>query len=306
MTEKRLTGSFVALITPMNHDYSVDFEGFKVLVDFQAENGTAAVLLMGSSGEVSMLTPEERHAIVERTIGYRPDGVEMWYGATGATTEATIGYARQAAECGADGVIVAAPPYITADNESIVQYFLDVAEASQVPIGIYNNPPRVKTDLGPEDILRVAAHLNVTVIKESTKRSGQVAEVARAKPTVSLMCCCSPGLGLIVPTMSLGGHGTANVTGNMIPAEMAEISTPWTDPQVAMRFQDSYLRYLPMLKFAYSEVNPVPTKSFLDAVGMPAGPLRRPLRPVSREALETALRFARELGLDQKYGFDLS
>lgn len=304
--DNELTGSFVALITPMNRDYSVDFEGFKTLVDFQAENGTAALLFMGSSGEVSMLTPEERHAIVEHTISYRARGMEMWYGGTGPTTEATIAYVKQAAECGADGAIVAAPPYITADNASIVRYFLDVAEASPIPIGIYNNPPRVMTDLGPDDILTIAAHPNVTVIKESTKRSGQVAEVARAKPPVSLMCCCSPGLGLIVPTMSLGGHGTANVTGNMIPAQMAEISTPWREPAVAMRFQETYLEYLPMLKFAYSEVNPVPSKSFLEAVGMPAGPLRRPLQSLSRDRLAPALQFAREHGLDETYGFDLS
>lgn len=229
----------------------------------------------------------------------------MWYGGTGPTTEATIAYVKQAGECGADGAIVAAPSYITANNESIVRYFLDVAEASPIPIGIYNNPPRVKTDLGPDDIIRIAAHPNVTVIKESTRRNGQVAEVARAKPPVSLMCCCSPGLGLIVPTMSLGGHGTANVTGNMIPAEMAEISTPWDDPAIAMRFQEIYLEYLPMLKFSYIEVNPIPAKSFLDAVGMPAGPLRRPLQALSREQLAPILQFAREHELDRRYGFDL-
>lgn len=306
VTDQPLTGSFVALITPMNLDYSIDYEGFRSLIDFQTANGTRTLLIMGSSGEVSMLSPEERHEIVERTIDFRPEGIEMWYGCSGPTTEAAIAYTRQAGAAGADGAIIAAPPYITAPNEDIVEYFLDVADASPIPIGIYNNPPRVKTDLSSSDLLRIAAHPNVKVIKESTKRVGQVADMARAKPDVSLMCCCSPNLGLIVPTMSLGGHGTANMTGNMIPQEMAEISKPWTEPGDAERFRELYLRALPMLKYAYSEVNPVPAKSFLAAVGMPAGPLRRPLRPLQGEALQTGIDAARELGLDEKYGFQLS
>lgn len=306
VSEEPLTGSFVALITPMNVDYSIDYEGFRSLIDFQVANGTKTLLIMGSSGEVSMLSTEERHEIVERTIEFRPEGVQMWYGCSGPTTDAAIAYTRQAGAAGADGAILAAPPYITAPNTDIVEYFLDIADASPIPIGIYNNPPRVKTDLNASDLLRIAAHPNVKVIKESTKRVGQVADMARARPDVSLMCCCSPNLGLVVPTMSLGGHGTANMTGNMIPQEMAMLSKPWSDPDDAVRFRELYLQALPMLKYAYSEVNPVPAKSFLAAVGMPAGPLRKPLRPLEGAALEVGLDAARELELDLKYGFDLS
>ncbi len=103
MTKRRVTGSFVALITPMNADYSIDFAGFRTLIDFQAEHGTSALLIMGSSGEVSMLSPDERHSIVEETMAERPTGVELWYGCTGPTTEATIDYVDQAAKSGADG-----------------------------------------------------------------------------------------------------------------------------------------------------------------------------------------------------------
>mgnify|MGYP006280281611 FL=1 len=171
-----VTGSFVALITPMNADYSVDHAGFATLLDFQRENGTTAVLIMGSSGEVTMLSPEERHETVRETMKHRKDGMQHWYGCTGPTTEATIAYVQQAAAEGADGAVVAAPSYICAPNADIVRYFLDVADASPIPIGIYNNPPRVKTDLGVEDVLKLAEHPNIAVLKESTSRVGQVGD----------------------------------------------------------------------------------------------------------------------------------
>lgn len=299
-------GSFVALITPMNDDYSIDYAGFATLLDFQHAQGTSAVLIMGSSGEVSMLSPEERHAIVRETMNHRREDMPQWYGCTGPTTEATIAYVAQAADEGADGAVIAAPAYICAPNADIVRFFLDVADASPIPIGIYNNPPRVKTDLGVEDVLTLARHPRITVLKESTARVGQVGQVCAARPDVSVMCCCSPNLGLVVPTMSLGGHGTANMTGNIIPAEMAVISTPWGDDGAQARaFRAEYLRCLPMLHFVYSAINPVPVKSLMRAVGLPAGPLRRPLCGLDAPALARGVEIARALGLDRRYGYRL-
>ncbi|MEM8588589.1 MAG: dihydrodipicolinate synthase family protein [Pseudomonadota bacterium] len=299
-----VTGSFVALITPMNGDFSIDYPGFATLLDFQREAGTSAVLIMGSSGEVSMLSPDERHTIVRETMKHKNGGMQHWYGCTGSTTEATIDYVRQAADEGADGAVIAAPNYICAPNADITRFFLDVADASPIPLGVYNNPPRVKTDLGVEDILTLARHPNIAVLKESTARVGQVGQVCAAEPDVAVMCCCSPNLGLVVPTMSLGGHGTANMTGNIIPREMVEISTPWGDDgDRALRFRAAYLRNLPMLHFVYSAINPVPVKSLMRAVGMPAGPLRRPLSGLDGQALARGLEIVRSLGLDTAYGY---
>jgi len=225
MTKQLLTGSFVALISPMNQDYSLDFGGFRTLIEFQREHGSSGVLIMGSSGEVSTLSTEERHAIVRETMKQKQPSMEMWYGCTGPTTEATIDYVKQAAAEGADGAMIAAPAYICASNDDIVDYFLEVADAATIPLGVYNNPPRVKTDLGADEVLRIAAHPNVQLLKESTGRVAQAALIARARPHMSLMCCCSPNLGLIVPTMSLGGHGTANMTGNHSPGNDRDLQT---------------------------------------------------------------------------------
>ena len=307
MAHSRPEGSFVAIITPMNDDGSIDFAGFKTLLQFHEENGTSAVLIMGSTGEVSMLTPDERHAIVRETMKCHTGKMQFWYGCTGATTEATIAYVAQAAAEGADGAIIAAPAYICAPNADIVQFCKEVADASEIPLGFYNNPPRVGTDLTAADLLELAQHPNISVLKESTTRVAQVAQLCAGKPDMALMCCCSPNLGLVVPLMALGGHGTANMTGNIIPQEMATISTPWTPGgDEAFACREAWLTNLPMLHFAYSAINPVAIKTLMRAVGLPAGPMRKPLMPLAPEGLQKGLDICRELGLDERYGYKLN
>ncbi|MEE9569215.1 MAG: dihydrodipicolinate synthase family protein [Candidatus Binatia bacterium] len=305
MAKRKIQGSFVALITPMNADSSVDFEGFRTLLEFQEKNRTAAVLIMGSTGEVSMLTPDERRQIISETIKMKTGKMEFWYGCSGPSTEQTIGYVEFAGAEGADGAIIAAPPYICASEEDITEYFLEVADASPIPIGIYNNPPRVKTDLPHTAILRLAEHPNIQINKESTARVGQIAQTIAGKPDMSLMCCDSPTLGLVVPLMALGGDGTANMSGNLIPQEMALISTPWAGWEDAMACRETWLTSLPMLHFTYSAINPVAVKSLMGAVGLPAGPLRKPLKPLAPDHLAKGLSICRDLGLDRKYGYNL-
>jgi 4-hydroxy-tetrahydrodipicolinate synthase len=287
----------------MNEDGSIDYEGFRALIDWHAENGTSALLIMGSTGEVSMLTPDERAEIVRRTVAMRKPGLSMWYGCTGNNTDATIAQVRFAAAEGADGAIIAAPSYICADNDAIEAYAVEVLDSADLAMGFYNNPPRVKTDLHWTNLLRLAEHPNMVVLKESTTRVGQVAQVCAAKPDMAVMCCCSPNLGLVVPTMALGGHGTANMTGNLIPREMAVISTPWETGEDAFACRRAWLENLPVLHFAYSAINPVAVKTLMRALGLPSGPLRRPLQALPQPALAQALEMVQRLGLDARYGF---
>jgi 4-hydroxy-tetrahydrodipicolinate synthase len=303
MTAKPLTGSFVALITPFNKDGSVDFAAFRTLLRFQEEQGTSAVLIMGSTGEVSLLSPEERRAIIVETAKMKSPRVPLFFGCTGNNTEATIANVRFARDNGADGAVLAAPAYICAAEDDIERYFLEVADATDLPLGLYNNPPRVRSDLHWEQLLRIFKHPRYVVHKESTGRVGQVAQVIAGAPEVAVMCCDSPNLGLVVPTMSLGGHGTANMTGNIAPAELAVISTPWTGSAQAERFRRGYLELLPLLHFTYSAVNPVAVKSLMKALGLPAGDLRKPLGPLPADALGRGLRIVQQLGLDKRYGY---
>jgi 4-hydroxy-tetrahydrodipicolinate synthase len=305
MSKKLMTGSFVALITPFNKDGSVDFAAFRTLLKFHADHGTSAVLIMGSTGETSMLAPEEKKQIIVECAKMKTVRMPLFFGCTGNNTEATIANVRFAKDNGADGAILAAPAYICAPESDIERFFLDVADATDLPLGIYNNPPRVKSDLHWEHLLRIFKHPNYVVHKESTARVGQVAQVLAGKPTVSVMCCDSPNLGLVVPTMSLGGHGTANMTGNIAPKELATISKPWTSYAEAEGFKNAYLGLLPLLHFTYSAINPVAVKSLMKALGLPAGDLRKPLTGLEGDALAKGLRIVAELGLDKAYGYKM-
>ncbi len=301
----KLTGSFVAMVTPFDKNGQVDFGAFRELLAFQESHGTAAVLIMGSTGETSLLSPEEKKQIIVETAKMKTAKMPIFFGVTGNNTDSTIANVTFAKDNGADGAILAAPAYICASESDIEGFFLDVADATDLPLGIYNNPPRVKTDLHWDNLIRIFKHPNYVVHKESTTRVGQVAQILAARTDVSVMCCDSPNLGLVVPTMSLGGHGTANMTGNLAPAELATISKPWTSYAEAEGFKNAYLGTLPLLHYTYSAINPVAVKSLMKAVGLPVGDLRRPLTNLEGEALAKGIRIIQELGLDTRYGYRL-
>src|SRR5262245_33594510 len=168
MASKKLTGSFVALITPFNKDGSVDFAAFRTLLKSHEDHARWAVLSMGSPGETSMLSPEEKKAIIVETANMKSGRMPFFYGCTGNNTESTIANVRFAKDNGADGAILAAPAYICAPESDIECFFLEIADATDLPLGIYNNPPRVKTDLNWDQLLRIFKHPNYVVHKEST------------------------------------------------------------------------------------------------------------------------------------------
>jgi 4-hydroxy-tetrahydrodipicolinate synthase len=163
----------------------------------------------------------------------------------------------------------------------------------------------VGTDLPADAILRLADHPNIVIDKEAMARPGQIAQILAANKDLSVMCCDSPHLGLVPAVMALGGHGTANMTGNIAPTEMAIISKPWQTHEDAANFRETYLRILPLIQFTYSKVNPVPVKSLARALGLPAGELRRPYLGMSGPALRVGVESVKQLGLDRQYGYTI-
>jgi 4-hydroxy-tetrahydrodipicolinate synthase len=301
----KMEGSFVALITPFNEDGSIDFGAIDTLLQWHEANGTSSILFMGTTGEASVLSAEERREIVVRTAKMKHTArMPFFYGCTGNCTDTTIANVRFAADNGADGALIAVPPYTCPPESDAERYFLDVADATDLPLGTYNNAPRLRTDLQVETLLRIFRHPNYIVHKESTARVNQVAELLRAAPDVSIMCDDSPEPGLAVQTMALGGQGISNGAGNIAPAELGIISRPWHDHKQIDAFRAEYLRILPLLSFVYSTTSPIPLKSLMSAVGLPAGSLRRPLRRLEAKELQRGLAIARGLGLDKRYALD--
>jgi 4-hydroxy-tetrahydrodipicolinate synthase len=217
-------------------------------------------------------------------------------------TDETIEMIRFAGSEGADGAVLTPPAYVAIPETDAVTFYLECAEASSIPIAIYNNPTRVKTDLQAEHVIELAKHPRIALLKESCSRPLQIARILESGAEITVMCCDSPNLGLVVPTMALGGHGTSNMTGNMAPEEMAVLSKPWT-ADAPTQFREMHQRLLPLMMFNYSAGNPIPLKSLARALGMPSGEMRRPYRFLPEAATARGVAIMRDLGLIDKYGF---
>jgi 4-hydroxy-tetrahydrodipicolinate synthase len=299
----RPSGSWVALITPFTEDDAVDLSGFWQLVDFHVSHGTDGLLLCGSTGEPSLLTADEKRAIFDQVLPYARDRIPVFVGTTCGTTTETVELSRYAQGAGADGLLLVVPPYSRPPQEAIYQHFRTVAEAVDLPIAIYNNPSRVGVNIDAETIIRLAEIPNIVADKEAIPNVSQLAAIMRAAgDRLHLLCCDYPGYSLILPTLALGGHGSANVTGNIIPEEMALMSRPWGTVEDLRQSRELYFRYLPLLKMMYSLSSPVPVKTAVGLLGLPAGHVRRPLPDLAPDHVEQLRSMLVSTGVMEKYG----
>ncbi|MBI5956932.1 MAG: 4-hydroxy-tetrahydrodipicolinate synthase [Chloroflexi bacterium] len=299
----RPTGSWVALVTPFTEASEVDFAGFERLIDFQVGNGTSGLLLMGSTGEPTLLTPDERREILDRVCAYAKGKIPVFAGTTCGSTGETIALSRYAERAGADGLLLVVPAYSQPPQEGLYAHFKAVAETVSIPIAVYNNPSRVGVNIDPATIIRLAELPNIVADKEAMGNIGQLVEVIRGtNGRLHLLCCDYPGYGLIIPTLALGGHGTANIAGNVIPREMAEMSRPWRSWDDIERTRELYFRYVPLLSALYSLSNPIAVKAALRLMGLPGGPVRRPLVDMFGEKVRQLDQLLETLGVKARYG----
>ena len=298
-----LTGSWVALITPFTEAGAVDIAGFQRLVDFHTAHGTTGLLICGSTGEPSLLTTDEKRTIFDQVLPYAQGRIPVFAGTTCGSTAETVDLSRYAQGAGADGLLLVVPPYSRPPQEAIYQHFRTVAEAVELPIAVYNNPSRVGVNIEAETIIRLAKIPNIVADKEAIPNVAQLAAIRRAvNDDFALLCCDYPGYGLILPTLALGGNGTANVTGNIIPEEMAAMSRPWQSFEDVARSRELYFRYLPLLEMMYSLTSPVPVKTAVGLLGLPAGRARRPLPDMAPKKVQQLETLLAELGVSEKYG----
>lgn len=299
----QMTGSWVALITPFTEDDRVDVDGLCRLIDFHLDHHTSGLLLCGSTGEPSLLTMHEKRLIFDEVLPHARGKIPIFAGTTAGSTAETVELSRYAQRAGADGLLLVVPYYSRPPQEAIYQHFRTVAEAVDLPIAIYNNPTRVGVNIDAETIIRLAEIPNIVADKEAIPNVGQLATIMRAVgDRLHLLCCDFPGYGLILPTLALGGHGTANVTGNIIPEEMAAMSRPWQSIEDVQRCRELYFRYLPLLTMMYSVSSPVPVKTAVGLLGLPAGRVRRPLPDMAPDRVAQLQALLDELGVTEKYG----
>ena len=297
-------GSWVALITPFDSKGSLDIKGFKRLVDFQSVNGTGGLLLMGSTGEPNSLSQEERKEIIAEMAPYCQGKIPVFFGVTCGSTQATINLAQYAQQKGADGIMLVVPPYIAPPQAAVYGFLKSVCQSVDIAVAVYNNPARVIVNIDPPTLIKLVEECpNLVADKEAVPSVVQLTSVMEGTGgRIRLLCCDAPNYALVIPTLGMGGHGTANVTGNVAPQEMAELSKPWRSWGDVVKGRELYFEYLPLMEAAYSATNPVAIKAMVKLMGLPSGDPRPPLPKIEGEKLKPLEEVMRRFVLTRKYG----
>jgi 4-hydroxy-tetrahydrodipicolinate synthase len=300
----RPAGSWVAMVTPFSKDGKVDFGAFKALIDRQIRYGTDELFVLGSAGETTLLTTEEKKEIVKKVIALTKSRIHVFFGCSAPTTDGAIELAEYCQSEGADGVVFTVPPYVLVPQDAAFEHLNSCMSAVSIPCGIYNNPSRLGVHLNPETIRDlVDRHHHFVADKEAMPHVSQLVDVKRyCGERLNILCCDFPKYSIVIPTLALGGNGTANIGGNIIPEEAARYSREWTDMGVIEECRKEYFKWTPLLKELYKLSNPIVVKAALNILGLPGGPLRKPYQEYSGVHYENLKTVMTELGVIQKYG----
>ena len=298
------SGSWVAIPTPFDSQNHIDFGAFKTIVDFQVANGTNMLFCMGSAGEVSMLSAEERYEVVKEMVKITKGRIPVFFGGTFPTTESTVRFAQYAEAEGADGLIFTAPTYLLPPQSAVKAFLLEAMQSVSLPVGVYNNPSRTGVFLEAETLEALAqACPNFVVDKEAMPNISQLCDVQmRIGDRVNIMCCDFPKYSIVLPTMAIGGTGVAGIGGNVIPAEMAQMTRPWDNIEQVNLSREIYYKYYELLKALYWFSNPICIKAALNMMGLPGGALRKPYQDLSGPKLAELKQIMTQAGVFEKYG----
>ncbi len=287
-----ITGSIVALVTPMHADGSVDWAGLERLLDLHLEAGTSAIGAVGTTGESATLSVEEHCEVIRHCVNYLRGRLPVVAGTGSNSTWEAIDLTRAAAEAGADACLLVTPYYNRPTQRGLYEHFRAIAAAVDVPQILYNVPGRTCVDMSNDTVARLAEVDNITGIKDAT------GDVARG---LELISRCGDRLAIYSgddPTamelMLGGGHGNISVTANVAPARMAELCrlAMAGERQAAAAVNDSLG---PLNRALFVEANPIPVKWALGYLGLIEEGIRLPLTPLDESfhaqliaALETA------------------
>jgi 4-hydroxy-tetrahydrodipicolinate synthase len=267
-------GSGVAIITPFLEDGSVDFEGFETLVNFQIDNGTDALIVLGTTGEATTMTEEERLQLVENTIEIVEERVPIIVGTGSNNTQETIDFSQKIDQLDVDGIMVVTPYYNKATDKGLYEHFRVIAEAVELPMIMYNVPSRTNMTIPVETVRQLSEIDNIVGLKDATSDLAYTANVRRVTP--SDFAIYSGNDDTVVPLMSVGGSGVISVLANIMPKEMHEMTQLYLDGQTKEAGQ-MQVELMPAIASIFTETNPVPVKAAGNLMGLPAGHLRLPL-----------------------------
>ena len=286
-------GAATAIVTPLTEN-GIDYEQFGRLIDWQIEAGIDAIVAVGTTGEGSTLTDEEHRDAIRFCVDKVAGRVPVIAGTGSNDAAYAIELTRFACEVGADAVLLVTPYYNKATQAGLVKFFTAIADASTKPCILYNVPSRTGCNLLPESVLALADHPNIVAIKEASGNISQIAELAHL--VGDKIDIYSGNDDQIVPVLSLGGKGVISVLSNIMPAETSEMCKKFFegDTKGACKLQ---LDLLPLVNALFCEVNPIPVKAAVSAMGYCENYLRLPLTPMEKAHEEKLLALMKEQNL---------
>ena len=293
MKQTIFTGMATAMVTPMTPE-GVDYEALGRFVDFQLSQGIHALVAVGTTGESATLSPDERPEVIRFTIDRVAGRVPVIAGTGTNNTQHAIEYSVDAAKAGADALLVVTPYYNKATQNGLIAHFTAIADRVDKPIILYNVPSRTGCNLLPATVEKLAEHPNIAAIKEASGNMSQVVELfARCGDKLDVY---SGEDGLTVPILSMGGKGTISVLSNVVPKEAVAMTNAFFagDVAKAARLQ---CRYLNLINLLFCEVNPIPAKAAVSAMGFGKEYIRLPLTPMEEGNRAKLLAEMRRLGV---------
>ncbi len=287
------TGAASAIITPMN-EKGVDYESFEKLLNWQIEQGIDALVVAGTSGEASTLTDEEHRQVLKFACEVVGGRVPVIAGTGSNDTDYAIDLTKYACEIGCDAMLVVTPYYNKATQKGLIKMFTAIADASTKPIILYNVPSRTGVSIEPATYAALAEHPMIQGIKEA---NGQIDKIAETMALVGdKLDLYSGNDDQIVPLLSLGGKGVISVLSNLLPAETSLMCKKFFEGDVkgAAKMQ---LDYFGLIKALFSEVNPIPAKAAMAAMGFCEDYVRLPLTTMEDDTKAVLLEKMRQAGI---------
>ncbi len=288
MSAGLFAGSSVAIVTPMRADGSIDFAAWERLLDYHQAHETDAIIVGGTTGESATITDNELRELVLAAQRFVRGRVRILAGAGVSSTAITVERARWLSELSVDGLLVVTPAYVKPTQEGLYRHYLAVAEASTVPVMLYNVPGRTGVDMQPETVARLAQVPRIVAIKEAVADIARIESLRKLAPTLTIL---SGDDATACSAILAGAHGVVSVTANVAPRAMAQmIALARAGDAAGARAIDATLAGLHAELFC--EPNPIPVKWALERMGLIDSGIRLPLMPLSpsmRSRVEAAI-----------------
>ena len=279
-------GTFTAVVTPFRNG-EVDFAALEKLIEAQIAAGITGIIAVGTTAESPTLTHDEKHEIIERTIKIAKGRCQVIAGAGTNSTRDSIEAAKFAEKAGADGALLVAPYYNKPSQEGLFRHFKAIADATKLPVMLYNIPGRCGVDIGPDTVIRLAQGCrNIVSIKEASGSVDRVAELRRRLPKEFTILSGDDGLTL--PFMSVGAAGVVSVASNLFPTELCSLVRACESGDFKSA-ENLHRKMGPIFKDLFIEPNPVPAKTALAWRGAISSEVRLPLCEMT-EANQARLR----------------